>query len=321
MSVPYNSVAIIGTTASGKTAMACALAHRFGGGIISLDARQMYKGFNLCSGKDLNLYTKDTVSIPYRLIDICNPEQKLPLQDWMQCLQNVFLDFKKEQLPVWFCGGSHLYLDALRKSFSWSAIPANMVFQKELQLLSTPELQEQIKNLPEWIRLKADLTSRKRLLRLLEIVPVLTAHPEQFRDELPPVYNPLYIGLYWPRAELIQRIEARLDERLNQGMIEEVENQLSRSLITYERLLELGLEYKFIAEYLRGRYTFYQLKERLGIAIRQYAKRQMTWFRHMERQGVLIHWFEGAQSGIEAKISELILNSKVQGIEDANPEI
>ena len=87
MSVPYNSVAIIGTTASGKTAMACALAHRFGGGIISLDARQMYKGFNLCSGKDLNLYTKDTVSIPYRLIDICNPEQKGPVQDWMQGLQ------------------------------------------------------------------------------------------------------------------------------------------------------------------------------------------------------------------------------------------
>lgn len=292
----YNSVAILGCTASGKTALACALAHEFGGGIISLDSRQIYRELNIGCGKDLNLYTAYQPAIPYKLINIASVTTPLVLQDWMRMLRHDFDEMQKQKQNIWFCGGSHLYLDALRKSFTWSQIPEDKNRRKTLERLSMPELLKHLDTFPDWIKNSVDRHSTKRVLRALEIAPVLLANETYFKTPEPLPYKPYYIGLYWPRAMLIQRIEARLNERLKTGMLEEVETLLHSHQVSYKRLLELGLEYRFCAQHIMGYFNFEALKQKLGIAIRQYAKRQMTWFRHMEREGVKIHWFDASLS-------------------------
>lgn len=311
MPAPFNSVAILGCTASGKTAMACKLADALGGGIISLDSRQIYRELNIGCGKDLNLYSAYKPEIPYKLINIASVNTKVVLQDWMRMLRKTFDEMQHNKINVWFCGGSHLYLDALRKSFTWSQIPENKTRRQILQGLTLPELLQQLDAFPAWITTSVDRHSVKRIIRALEIAPVLAENAAIYKSASPLPYNPLYIGLYWPREQLIQRIEARLNERLEMGMLEEVEQLLHVHQVPYSRLIELGLEYRYCAEHIAGNYNFEALKQKLGIAIRQYAKRQMTWFRHMEREGVNIQWFDARSTTCNLEIAAYIRSANL----------
>lgn len=311
MPAPFNSVAILGCTASGKTAMACALAHTLGGGIISLDSRQVYRELNIGCGKDLNLYTAYKPEIPFKLINIASVNTKVVLQDWMRMLRVAFDEMQDNKVNIWFCGGSHLYLDALRKPFTWSQIPEDKSRRQILQGLTLQELLHQLDAFPEWITASVDRHSIKRVVRALEIAPVLVANAAFYNTASPLPYKPLYIGLYWPREQLIQRIEARLDARLEMGMLQEVEQLMHVHQVPASRLIELGLEYRYCAEHIMGYYNFEALKQKLNIAIRQYAKRQMTWFRHMEREGVKIQWFDARTNTCYLQIEAYIRSANL----------
>lgn len=292
----YNSVMIVGPTACGKTSLAVKLSEKYGGEIISADSRQVYKGLDLGSGKDLGEYGY----IEYHLIDVASPMEEFNLFEWRKMAIEAWKEIReRKRLPV-FCGGTGMYLDSIVRNYRLFEVPSNPDLRQKLSGFSMEELQAYYRSLNPVLHNETDLTERHRLLRAIEIFEY--SQKQQDKNGTEPVCDidgesleikPLIIGIKIPREELRKRILLRLDQRFEAGLIDEVKN-LNLQGISWQRLERFGLEYRFVAEYLQGKIpSFDELRNRLFIAIRQFAKRQDTWFRGMERKGVKINWITG----------------------------
>jgi len=284
----YNCLVVLGPTASGKTSLACQLALKLNGEIISVDSRQVYKFLDIGTGKDLNEYNLEGQKIKYHLIDLIDPTKQFYLHQFISELQTSFESIiQSKKLPI-ICGGTGLYLDALRKDFSLTQIKEDPDLRASLENLSKEDLEKKIKNYPPHLITHVDLNSKKRLIRGIEIAEHLSNSAETpAHKELP--YKPFYIGINVERETSKQLISQRLTLRLENGLIEEVQGLLNMGL-TEDRLNLLGLEYKFVLAYLKNEFSKEELFIRLETAIFQFAKRQMTWFRRMEKEGVEIYW-------------------------------
>ena len=285
-----NCIVVLGPTASGKTHLACELAYQLNGEIISADSRQVYKHLNIGTGKDLNEFEINGKKIEHHLIDIIEPEEQFYLPDFIRELRIAFDKIKiKNKLPI-ICGGTGLYLDTLHKDFSFTQIKENEILRKQLEILSKEELLEKFKTYTYVELGNVDVNSKKRLLRAIEIAEHLKNSPTKLiANELP--YRPYYIGIKLDVEKRRELIYNRLIFRLSHGLIEEVEDLLKKGL-THERLQFFGLEYKFISFYLQQKISKEELILQLSTAINQFAKRQMTWFRKMEKEEIKINWID-----------------------------
>jgi tRNA dimethylallyltransferase len=285
-----NCIVILGPTASGKTHLACNLAYHLNGELISADSRQVYKHLDIGTGKDLNEYEINGKKIEHHLIDIVEPGEQFYLHDFIRELKLAFDKITAQnKLPI-ICGGTGLYLDALHKDFSYTQIKENESLRKELEELSKEDLIEKLKSYNNKESENVDLNSKKRLIRAIEIAEHLKNTNANLQSA-PLPYNPYYIGIRSDVEKRRQLIYSRLLARLNSGLIEEVVSLLANG-ITHERLQFLGLEYKFISLYLQHKISKEELILQLSTAINQFAKRQMTWFRKMEKEGIKINWIE-----------------------------
>ena len=283
-----NCLVIVGPTASGKTNLACNLAYHLNGEIISADSRQVYKHLNIGSGKDLSEYKINEQQIQYHLIDLVEPTEQFYLHQFIAELKKCFESIlSKNKLPI-ICGGTGLYLDTLRKDFSFTQIKENQELREVLENISKEELILKLKKLPLGYTKNVDWDSKKRLIRALEIADHLLKNKvELSKIDLP--YRPYYVGIRDDIETRKKLISERLLNRLQNGLIEEVESLLI-SGVTHQRLELLGLEYKFVSYYLQNKISKEELFPRLQTSIFQFAKRQMTWFRKMEKEGVHINW-------------------------------
>jgi len=277
---------LLGATAGGKTGLAVQAARRFNGEIISADSRQVYRRMDLGTGKDLQEYGE----IPYHLIDIAEPGSEYNLFQFQRdCFAALEAIRKRQKLPI-LCGGTGLYLDAVLRGYRLVEVPENPALRSELVLLSDDQLRLRLHKLKPELHNRTDLENRDRLIRAIEI-----ALGEQAETaKLPPLpgLNPLVFGLRWPREVLRRRIAQRLRQRFDAGMIAEVAG-LHDFGVPWGKLEFYGLEYRLIAQHLQGHLNRNDMVQKLNSAICQFAKRQETFFRRMEKQGVVIHWLEG----------------------------
>lgn len=288
---PFNLLTILGPTASGKTRLAVALAQELSGEIISADSRQVFRQMDIGSGKDLHEYGE----IPYHLIDIIDPGAEFSVFAFQRLFIQAFEEISSRgKLPV-LCGGTGLYLDAALRGYRMVEVPENSSLRAELAQKSDQELIVLLQQLVPNQHNNSDLTDRNRTIRAIEIA----SFESQAREEEPfPAVQPLIIGIQWERTLLRQRITKRLRQRLETGLLEEVKN-LHASGIPWERLEYYGLEYRFVAAFLQGKMNRNDLFQKLNAAIHDFAKRQETWFRRMERNGVVINWVDGAGDVVE----------------------
>ena len=278
-----NLLVILGPTASGKTHLAVQAAHQLNGEIISADSRQVYRGLDIGSGKDLDEYG----TTPYHLIDVVDPGYEFSLFDFAKAFSSSFDEISgRNRLPI-LAGGTGLYLDAILRGYELVSVAENRALRRELEPLTMEALQLRLQTLRLEQHNTSDLEDRSRLIRAIEI-----AEGEKQAEAQPlclPQLTPQVFGLRWPRELLRKRITRRLRERLDHGLIEEVAN-LHAAGISWENLDYYGLEYRFVARHLQGQFNRNDLFQKLNSAIHQFAKRQETWFRRMERQGIVIHW-------------------------------
>jgi tRNA dimethylallyltransferase len=282
-----NLLVILGSTASGKTRLGVGTARALDGEIISADSRQVYRGMDLGTGKDLGEYGE----IPHHLIDIVDPGYEFNVFEFQRRFFEAFADISdRNRLPM-LVGGTGLYLDAVLKGFRMVEVPENPELRRQLAELSFEQLAARLAALRPQQHNTTDTLERERLERAIEIAEGEIAVSSQ----LPPLpqLRPLVFGVQWDRSVLRRRITARLKERLDKGMIEEVE-RLHLEGVPYETLEFYGLEYRFVAQFLMGELSRNDMFQKLNSAIHQFAKRQDTWFRRMQRQGTIIHWVEGA---------------------------
>ena len=294
----YNCVVVLGPTAVGKTSIGVQIALKFGGEIISADSRQTYKGLDIGSGKDLCEYCVDGKNIPYHLIDITDLSMEYNVFHYQQDFYKVFTDLlNRNVLPV-IVGGTGMYLDAVVRNYDFVLVPENVELRKELEEKSLEELDEMLLSLKPDLHNKSDLLERDRVIRAIEIATCMNSpEADVIRSKMiaRPDIRPLIIGTTFDRNLVRQNIEIRLKERLDNGLVEEVEG-LHNSGFSWERLEKLGLEYRFCSLFLQGKIKSKdELFEKLNIAIRQFAKRQETWFRGMEAKGVEINWLPTVQ--------------------------
>ncbi|KLT64177.1 tRNA (adenosine(37)-N6)-dimethylallyltransferase MiaA [Pedobacter sp. BMA] len=303
MKEDYNLVIILGATASGKTRLAVQVAQALGTEIISADSRQVFRKMDIGTGKDLNEYVINNQNIPYHLIDILDAGERYHVDafknDFYQAFESISA---KGKIPV-LCGGTGMYIHSLLQNQPYTAVPVNDALRKELELLSKETLQVMISK-SQNLQL-VDLSSKKRLIRAIEIEAFLQSNTLEVvaRPELRPIVFGLKSEVNLTRSKILKR----LDNRFNDGMIAEVEALLAEG-ITTEMLVFYGLEYKFIAQYLGGLLDFEELRNKLGIAICQYAKRQNTFFRKMEKDGVSINWLD---AGAETNLLKQLILQKV----------
>jgi tRNA dimethylallyltransferase len=299
-------ITILGPTASGKTPVAAALAQQVGGEIISADSRQVYRRMDIGTGKDL----ADYHGVPYHLIDICEPGTKYNLFQYQQDFYDAYQDIERRGVVPILCGGTGLYIEAVLKGYKLSPVPQNPELRARLEGLSldalTAMLQELKARTGSNMHNRTDVDSCQRAIRAIEIETYNLEHPMPLR-ELPPVETTI-IGIDIDRELRRQKITRRLKARLEEGMVDEVRALLD-SGIPAEDLIYYGLEYKFVTEYLIGRTTYDEMFRRLEIAIHQFAKRQMTWFRGMERRGFTIHWIDGTLP-MEEKIRSILEHTR-----------
>ena len=299
-------ITILGPTASGKTDLATHLAARLNAEIISADSRQVYRGMDIGTGKDLADYMVDGHVVPYHLIDICEPGTKYNLfryqQDFLDCYEDIR---SRGALPI-LCGGTGLYIEAVLKGYSLSPVPQNPELRAKLEEKSLEELTHLLVDLKEKnhsvMHNKTDVDSCQRAIRAIEIETYNLTKPTEER-QCPPI-DSLIIGVDIDREERRRKITKRLKERLKAGMIDEVDGLLKRG-IPADDLIYYGLEYKFVTEYLIGKLSYDEMFRQLKIAIHQFAKRQMTWFRGMERRGFTIHWIDAMQP-MKDKVEEIL---------------
>ena len=295
-------ITILGPTASGKTPVAARLAAEIGGEIISADSRQVYRRMDIGTGKDL----EDYGSVPYHLIDICEPGTKYNLFEYQQDFFDAYQDIQgRGRVPI-LCGGTGLYIEAVLKGYHLSPVPQNQALRDSLEGKSLDELSQMLTDLKAKtgsnMHNTTDVDSCQRAIRAIEIETYNLEHPTP-RRELPPV-DSIIIGIDIDRELRREKITRRLKARLDHGMVDEVKALLDEG-IPAEDLIYYGLEYKFLTEYLTGQLSYDEMFQRLEIAIHQFAKRQMTWFRGMERRGFKIHWIS-ATLPMEEKIAQIL---------------
>ena len=282
-----NLIVILGPTASGKTHLAAKLAYDLRGEIISADSRQVYKNMDIGTGKDLNQYIINGRRIPYHLIDIVAPESEFNLFEFQDRFYKIFSELlEKEILPV-LVGGTGLYLESVLTEYNMPHAPMDQELRKELNRKSKDELQKMLLALKPHLHNRTDLEDSERLIRAIEIERARSTKDQTQKPDI----NAVVFGIRWERSTLRQRITVRLKERLEQGMIEEV-MKLHTAGLAWTKLESFGLEYRFISQYLQRKITFDEMKNRLNTAIHQFAKRQETWFRRMEKKGIVINWLQ-----------------------------
>lgn len=299
-------VTILGPTASGKTTLATRLAHTIGGEIISADSRQVYRNMDIGTGKDLADYVVDGKKIPYHLIDIAEAGTKYNLYQYQHDFHVAYQDIvSRDERPI-LCGGTGLYLEAVLKGYALSPVPQNAELRARLEGKSLTELTQILSDLKAQtgsvMHNTTDVDSCQRAIRAIEIETYNIEHTTALRTM--PDIDSLIIGVNIEREERRRKITARLKQRLDEGMVEEVRALLD-SGIAADDLIYYGLEYKFITEYIIGKLTYEEMFRQLEIAIHQFAKRQMTWFRGMERRGTTIHWVD-ASLPMSEKLNEVL---------------
>lgn len=287
----YNLLVLLGPTASGKTGLAVHLARRIGGEILSADSRQVYRGMDLGTGKDLSEYGREGEAVPVHLIDICDPSEEFSLFDFQNRFYRAFQQIaQRNRIPV-MAGGTGLYLDAILRGYQMTAVPEQRELRDQLAGEGMEDLRRRFRLLCPDAHNTTDMLERKRVIRAIEIAEFVREHPGAAVS--PITVTPMVIGIRCGREALRRRITTRLKIRLEAGMIEEV-RRLHDHGIGWDRLDAFGLEYRYIALYLQRKITAEEMFQTLNTRIHQFAKRQETWFRRMERNGVRIHWIEGA---------------------------
>ncbi|MBF0648990.1 tRNA (adenosine(37)-N6)-dimethylallyltransferase MiaA [Dysgonomonas sp. GY75] len=286
----YDLITIVGPTASGKTNFACHLAHSLDTEIISGDSRQVYKSMDIGTGKDLADYIVDGENIPYHLIDIREAGDKYNIFEYQSDFHQAYTDIKSRgKFPI-LCGGSGLYIESVLKGYSLVNVPENKELRKKYEKYSLPELTDILatfKNLHN----TTDIDTAQRAIRAIEIEVYKREYPLE-QNEFPPLSS-LVVGVDIDRELRREKISKRLKARLDEGMIEEVQNILNKG-VEPDDLIYYGLEYKYVTLYLLGKLPYQEMFSQLEIAIHQFAKRQMTWFRGMEKRGTHIHWINAS---------------------------
>ena len=296
----YNLVTILGPTATGKTQLATALAARIDGEIISADSRQIYRGMDIGTGKDLGEYVVDGKPIPYHLIDIVDAGYKYNVFEYQRDFLKAFESVNQRgHLPI-LCGGTGLYIEAVLNGYKLLAVPDNQLLREQLANKTLDELTSILSGY-KTLHNQTDVDTVKRAIRAIEIEEYYQTHEEETVEY--PELNSLIIGVGIDREVRREKITKRLKARLDEGMIDEVKMLLD-SGIPPDDLIYYGLEYKFVTNYLLGKLTCDELFTQLEIAIHQFAKRQMTWFRGMERRGFTIHWLDALKS-MDEKLDEI----------------
>lgn len=306
-------ITILGPTASGKTQLAAVLAVSISSDwaceaeIISGDSRQVYRGMDIGTGKDLADYTVDGHIVPYHLIDICEAGERYNLFRYQEDFFNVYNDLRRRKVLPILCGGTGLYIEAVLKGYNLSPVPQNEELRQRLEGKTLQELTIMLEELKQRsgtaMHNTTDVDSAQRAIRAIEIETYNLEHPTE-RRILPPV-DSLIVGVNIDRELRREKITRRLKARLEEGMIDEISNIL-KSGVSAEDLMYYGLEYKFVTEYVIGKTTYEEMFKGLEIAIHQFAKRQMTWFRGMERRGCHINWIDAS----------LPMNEKIEMIKD-----
>lgn len=301
---------LLGPTASGKTKLGASLAYDLNAEIISADSRQVFKGMDIGTGKDLDEYMVNGMPIKYHLIDHKEAGSRYQVDAFKADFYDIFNDLtEKQKLPL-LCGGTGMYIHSILQNHEYTSIPVNLALRTQLSSRSLSELQQELSTYPAAFTSHADQTTMKRLIRAIEIAEHLSTN--DFNPPARATFTPLIIGLTMPAESRRARIKARLESRLAKGLIEEVNDLLDRG-VSKEMLEFYGLEYKFVVAYLFKEISYEDLETKLFTAICQFAKRQMTFFRKMEKDGVLIHWFNANDEDLLNKAEKLIL-SKWPGI-------
>jgi tRNA dimethylallyltransferase len=302
LKMKYNLLTILGPTATGKTGLAAHLAAKINGEIISADSRQVYRGMDLGTGKDYADYFVDGVEIASHLVDIEEAGVHYNVFRFQSDFIRVFNEIRsRNKFPV-LCGGSGLYIEAVLKNYRLIEVPPNKELRKELEGKTLQELTEILKNLKPKLHNHTDVETDRRAIRAIEIEKYYAENP-QFDSSFPEIRS-LNIGIDFDRELRRQRITARLKQRLNEGMLDEVKRLLDLGL-TPEQLIYYGLEYKYLTLHLTGELSYNEMFRQLEIAIHQFAKRQMTWFRGMEKRGTKIHWIDGYLP-VEEKVDAIL---------------
>ena len=297
----YNLITILGPTATGKTGVAAHLAAKLNGEVISADSRQVYRGMDLGTGKDYEDYFVNGVEIPSHLIDIEDAGVHYNVYRFQTDFIKVFDEIKSRgKFPV-LCGGSGLYIEAVLKNYRLIEVPPNKELRKELEGKSLEELTEILKSIKPELHNVTDVETDRRAIRAIEIEKYYAENPQI--DSYFPEINSLNVGIKVSREIRRERITNRLKQRLENGMLDEVQRLLDSGL-SPEQLIYYGLEYKYLTLHLTGKITYDEMFAQLEIAIHQFAKRQMTWFRGMEKRGTKIYWIDG----------NLSMEEKVEGI-------
>jgi tRNA dimethylallyltransferase len=284
----YNLITILGPTATGKTKLAAQLANKFNGEIISADSRQIYKRMNIGTGKDLSDYFVEGHKIPYHLIDIVEPQTEFNLFLFIEYFKEAFGLINSKNKNPFLVGGTGLYISSVIQNYQLKKADLNKEEIKKLSDLPLEKLRSLLLRIKPNQHNKTDLENKERLIKA-----ILVAKPEGEPLLAGFKINSLVIGIKFERVQIRERITERLKIRLDEGLIDEVK-KLIDSGVTYDRLLKFGLEYKFVTLYLNGEINYKDMFQKLNTAIHNFAKRQMTWFRKMEREGVKINWIEGA---------------------------
>lgn len=305
-------ITILGPTASGKTSLAAALAARIDAEIISADSRQVYRGMTIGTGKDLDDYRQGDRLIPYHLIDICEPGTKYNLFQYQQDFHLIYNNIVARGVRPILCGGTGLYIESVLKGYALSPVPQNQALRDELADKSLAELTEMLEDLKyrnhSVMHNRTDVDTAQRAIRAIEIETYNLEHPTDNRT-LPPI-DSVIIGVDINREERRRKITQRLKQRLEEGMVDEIRQLLDRG-IAPENLIYYGLEYKFVTEYVIGKTSYEEMFRQLEIAIHQFAKRQMTWFRGMERRGFTIHWID-ALDPMDSKVAQIMDIAHIQ---------
>jgi len=297
----YNLITVLGPTASGKTILAAHIAYHLNGEIISADSRQVYKKMNIGTGKDYEDYVVRDTAIPFHLIDLVDPGYIYNVYEFQCDFLKAFDNIRQRGKKTILCGGSGMYIEAVVKGYKLINVPVNKDLRKRLKSLSMKELTSMLSSFKKLHNI-SDTSIRKSLLRAIEIQTYYLENPD-IDFNYPEIKN-LFIGVKYDRDSRRQRITERLKNRLDNRLVEEVESLLNEG-VTPEQLIYYGLEYKYITLYIQNKLSCDEMFTKLNTAIHQFAKRQMTWFRRMERNGTKIHWLNGYMP-LEDKVKEVL---------------
>ena len=298
----HNLIIVLGPTATGKTRFAAVLANAINAEIISADSRQVYKRMDLGTGKDYDDYIVNGEKVPFHLVDTHEPGYKYNVYEFQSDFFKTYEAIQNRGKEVVLCGGTGMYIESVTKGYKLISVPVNEALREELKGKSLSELE---KVLSSYKRLhnRSDTDTVKRAIRAIEIAQY---YQDNEIEEIPlPQISPLFFGIAFDRDMRRERITARLQKRVEQGLLFEVETLLE-SGVKPEDLIYYGLEYKFLTQHIQGQLSFDEMVDKLNTAIHQFAKRQMTWFRKMEREGVKINWIDGSLSEQE-RLNEAIM--------------